>query len=169
MKKLLCLMASCALLVGCTQELESRLSDVESRLAKVEDQVKELNSQVSLIQQLLAKPGQESDGHGPVEPVQDPLVNKVPYSGQQENQQNRENDVRDGKEGSFLNDGSVFRVLKSVACQIPYNVGGDKKDDQCGKPDGDHPGLPVLQSGYLHGIKSEQKENAKQQCLIYNP
>lgn len=53
MKKLLCLMASFALLVGCTQELESRLSDVESRLAKVEDQVKELNSQVSLIQQLL--------------------------------------------------------------------------------------------------------------------
>ena len=46
-------MASFALLVGCTQELESRLSDVESRLAKVEDQVKELNSQVSLIQQLL--------------------------------------------------------------------------------------------------------------------
>jgi len=53
MKKLLCLMASFALLVGCTRELESRLSDVESRLAKVEDQVKELNSQVSLIQQLL--------------------------------------------------------------------------------------------------------------------
>lgn len=53
MKKLLCLVASFALLVGCTQELESRLSDVESRLAKVEDQVKELNSQVSLIQQLL--------------------------------------------------------------------------------------------------------------------
>lgn len=46
-------MASFALLVGCTQELESRLSDVESRLAKVEDQVKELNSQVSLIQHLL--------------------------------------------------------------------------------------------------------------------
>ena len=53
MKKLLCLMASLALLAGCTRELESRLSDVESRLAKVEDQVKELNSQVSLIQQLL--------------------------------------------------------------------------------------------------------------------
>ena len=53
MKKLLCFMASLALLAGCTRELESRLSDVETRLAKVEDQVKELNSQVSLIQNLL--------------------------------------------------------------------------------------------------------------------
>lgn len=53
MKKLLCLAALSVVLLACTQELETRLSDVESRLSKVEDQVKELNSQVSLIQQLL--------------------------------------------------------------------------------------------------------------------
>ena len=54
MKKILCVCIPALLLLwGCTQELESRLSDVETRLAKVEEQVKELNSQVSLIQNLI--------------------------------------------------------------------------------------------------------------------
>ena len=54
MKKLLYLFLPMLLLtMGCTREIENRLTELEQRLAKVEEQVKELNSQVSLIQNLI--------------------------------------------------------------------------------------------------------------------
>ena len=68
-----------------------------------------------------------------------------------------------------MKSGTVFHSLESVTGQIPDNINGDKNDYHGEKADCDHPGLPMFQPGYLHGVQRKKEENIKQKRLIQNP